>query len=85
MIANHLIENDIPTKKIYSQLKEESSYFENEEKELIYSPLDWYVECIKKPQNETELIEEYEETISINDDMLDKKLSKFNIKDKFNK
>ena len=32
-----------------------------------------------------ELIEEYEETISINDDMLDKKLSKFNIKDKFNK
>ena len=85
MIANHLIENDIPTKKIYQQLKEESSYFENEEKELIYSPLDWYVECIKKPQNKIELIEEYEETISINHDILDKKLSKLNIKDKFNR
>ena len=84
MIANHLIENDIPTKKIYQQLKEESSYFENEENEKIYSPLDWYVEFIKKPQNESELIEEYEETISINDDILDKKLSKLNIKDKFN-
>ena len=85
MIANHLIENDIPTKKIYQQLKEEGSYFENEEKELIYSPLDWYVECIKKPQNEIELIEEYEETISINDDKLDEKLSKLNIKDKYNR
>ena len=30
-----------------------------------------------------ELIEEYEETISINDDTLDKKLSKLNIIDKF--
>ena len=85
MIANHLIENDIPTKKIYQQLKEESSYFENEENEKIYSPLDWYVEFIKKPQNESELIEEYEETILINDDILDKKLSKLNIKDKFNR
>ena len=85
LIANHLIEKDKLTKKIYEILKEESSYFENEEKELIYSPLDWYVECIKKPQNDTELIEEFEETLSINDDILDKKLSKLNIKDKFNR
>ena len=42
MIANHLIENDIPTKKIYTQLKEESSYFENEEKELIFCRIVFY-------------------------------------------
>ena len=58
MIANHLIENDIPTKKIYTQLKEESSYFENEENKKIYSPLDWHVDYIKKPQNNNELVEE---------------------------
>ena len=37
MIANHLIEKDKPTKKIYEQLKEEGSYFVNGENKKIYS------------------------------------------------
>ena len=47
MIANHLIEIDKLTKKIYKQLKKESSYFNIEENKM-YSSLDWYIDYIKK-------------------------------------
>ena len=47
MIANHLIEKDKLTKKIYKQLKKESSYFYIEENKM-YSSLDWYIDYIKK-------------------------------------
>ena len=47
MIANHLIEIDKLTKKIYKQLKKESSYFYIEQNK-IYSSLDWYIDYIKK-------------------------------------
>ena len=40
LIANHLIEKDKLTKKIYEILKEESSYFVIGEYKKIYSPLD---------------------------------------------
>ena len=58
IIANHLIEKDKLTKKIYEQLKEEGSYFVIGENKKIYSQLDWYKEYIKKPQNNNELVEE---------------------------
>ena len=58
MIANHLIEKDKLTKKIYNQLKEEGSYFVIGENEKIYSRLDWYIEYIKKLQSNNELVEE---------------------------
>ena len=47
MIANHLIEKDKLTKKIYKQLKKESSYFYIEDNKM-YSSLDWYIDYIKK-------------------------------------
>ena len=47
MIANHLIEKDKLTKKIYEQLKKESSYFYIEDNKM-YSSLDWYIDYIKK-------------------------------------
>ena len=58
MIANHLIEKDKLTKKIYDQLKKESSYFVIRENKIINSSLDWYLEYIKKTQNNYELVEE---------------------------
>ena len=48
-IANMLIEKNKSTKKIYYILKKNSSK---------NSPLDWYIEYIKKFQNNNELIEE---------------------------
>ena len=48
-IANMLIEKNKSTKKIYNILKKNSSK---------NSPLDWYIEYIKRPQNNNELIEE---------------------------
>ena len=48
-IANMLIEKNKSTKKIYNILKKNSSN---------NSPLDWYIEYIKKLYNNNELIEE---------------------------
>ena len=48
-IANMLIEKNKSTKKIYNILKKNS---------INNSPLDWYIEYIKRPQNNNELIEE---------------------------
>ena len=45
-----LIEKNKSTKKIYNILKKNSSNNN--------SPLDWYIEYIKRPQNNNELIEE---------------------------
>ena len=56
MIANHLIEKDKLTKKIYEQLKKESSYFYIGENK-INSSLDWYIDYINKKSN-NELVEE---------------------------
>ena len=48
IIANHLIKKDKLSKKIYEQLKEENSHFYIG-KNKINSPLNWYIEYIKKP------------------------------------
>ena len=48
-IANMLIEKNKSTKKIYNILKKNS---------INNSPLDWYIEYIKKPQNNNLLNEE---------------------------
>ena len=47
IVANYFLEKDKYTKKIYEQLKKESSYFYIGEKK-IYSSLDWYIDYIKK-------------------------------------
>ena len=46
MIENHLIDKDKLTKKIYEQLKKESSYFYIGENK-IYSSLDWYIDYLR--------------------------------------
>ena len=57
-IANMLIEKNKSTKKIYDILKKNSSNFLNGVNKKIYSPLDWHIEYIKRPQNNNNLIKE---------------------------
>ena len=53
-----LIEKNKSTKKIYDILKNNSRNFYIGKKKKIYSPLDWYIEYIKKSQNNNELFEQ---------------------------
>ena len=60
IVANMLIESEKnkSTKKIYDILKNNGRNFNIGKKKKIYSPLDWYIEYIKKSQNNNELFDE---------------------------